>query len=123
MTVPGHFIKAIPMLASLDIERSVHFLVDHLGFRQIHAEPGVYGIAEREGCAIHYWACSEQAIAENTACRIILTEINALYEYAAERGIVHPNGHLSPRRWGSQEFTVLDPDGNCITFAQFPGTH
>jgi hypothetical protein len=121
MTVPGHFLKAIPMLASLDIERSIAFLVDQLGFKKIHAEPGVYGIAERDSCALHYWACSDTLIAENTGCRIVVTDIDALYRHAAERGIVHPNGHLSPRPWGSMEFTALDPDGNCITFAQFPG--
>jgi catechol 2,3-dioxygenase-like lactoylglutathione lyase family enzyme len=121
MQVPGHFLKAIPMLASLDIERSVDFLVDNLGFRKVHAEPGVYGIAERDHCAIHYWACPDKMIAENTGCRIVLTDIDALYRHAAECGIVHPNGHLSARRWGSLEFTIQDPDGNCITFAQFPG--
>ena len=121
MQVPGHLLKDIPMLASLDIVRSVDFLVENLGFRRVHAEHGVYGIAERDQCAIHFWACGEQSIAENTGCRIVVTDIDALYRHAAERGVVHPNGHLSPRRWGSLEFTVLDPDGNCITFAQFPG--
>ncbi|MGA2550771.1 MAG: VOC family protein [Burkholderiaceae bacterium] len=120
MTAPGKLIKTIPLLASLDIERSVNFLVENLGFRSVHAEPGVYGIAERDGCMIHFWAAEDPAFAENGGCRVVLTDIHALYEHSAELGIVHPNGHLSPRRWGSLEFTVLDPDGNCITFAQFP---
>ncbi|MEO8135832.1 MAG: VOC family protein, partial [Betaproteobacteria bacterium] len=63
-------LKAIPLLASLDIARSVAFYVAKLGFVPVFAEPGVYGIVERDDCEIHFWACTERHIAENTSCRI-----------------------------------------------------
>ena len=33
-------------------------------------------------------------------------------------GIVHPNGALADKPWGTREFAILDPDGNLLTFSQ-----
>ena len=112
-------LKAIPLLASLDIGRSVAFYVEKLGFVPVFAEAGVYGIVARDDCEIHFWACTDRHIAENTGCRINVAGIDALYEAALARNIVHPNGALAAKPWGSREFTVLDPDGNAVAFAEF----
>ncbi len=36
-------------------------------------------------------------------------------EYQAQ-GVIHPNGPLDTKPWGTKEFGVLDPTGVCITF-------
>jgi hypothetical protein len=38
------FVSATPVLASLDIERSVEFFVSKLGFSKVHVAQGEYGI-------------------------------------------------------------------------------
>jgi catechol 2,3-dioxygenase-like lactoylglutathione lyase family enzyme len=109
-------LAATPVLASLDIRRSTAFARDALGFAVVHEAQGAYGIVERDGVELHFWACTDRAIAEATGCRIRVRGIDALHARCAALGIVHPNAPLGPRPWGGTEFAILDPDGNLITF-------
>jgi len=119
MSIETQFISATPVLASLDIERSIEFLRIHLGFNSVHVEQGVYGVASRGPVHIHLWACNERHIAENTSCRIRVQGLDALYSACTAAGIVHPNAPLDEKPWGTREFAILDPDGNLITFAEW----
>lgn len=116
MDDPFRLVAATPVLASLDIARSTAFMRDALGFTVVHAAQGAYGIVERDDVALHFWACTDRAIAEATGCRIRVTGIDALHARCAALGIVHPNAPLARTAWGSVEFAILDPDGNLITF-------
>jgi hypothetical protein len=44
--------------------------------------------------------------------------IEQLFEEYSTKGVIHPNGGLALKPWGVLEFSVLDPDGNLITFQQ-----
>ena len=110
------FMSATPVLASLDIERTVGFFVSKLAFTRIHAEQGVYGVVKREHVHVHFWACDDKKIAEATGCRIQVSGVRALYERCKAEEIVHPNAPLESKPWGTLEFAILDPDGNLITF-------
>ena len=109
-------VAAQPVLASLDIRRSVNFYRDVLGFEEIYCEPGTWGVVARDAVQIHFWACSDRAIAEATSCRIEVKDITTLYGHCTQHNIVHSNAPLAPKPWGTNEFGVLDPDGNLITF-------
>lgn len=122
MTDAPHLLSATPVLASLDIARSVAFFCTKLGFTVMHAEPGIYGIVTRDNVQIHFWACADRAIAEATSCRVRVRGIDQLYEQVEPLGIVHPHAPLSVKPWGTREFGVLDPDGNLLTFAQWDDT-
>ena len=119
MTDPTRFVSATPVLASLDIERSVEFYCSRLGFATVHVQQGSYGIVSRGAVQLHFWACTERHIAENTSCRVRVEGIDALYAQCTAFGIVHPNATLDTRPWGTREFGVLDPDGNLVTFAEW----
>lgn len=119
MSDPTRFVSATPVLASLDIERSVEFYCSRLGFARVHVQPGTYGIVSRGAVQLHFWACTERHIAENTSCRVRVEGIAALFAQCAAFGIVHPNAALDTRPWGTREFGVLDPDGNLVTFAEW----
>lgn len=106
---------AIPVLASLDIGKTVKFY-QSLNFTIVYQEQDHYGIVQRDNVAIHFWACSDRSIAENTSCRIGVTDINSLYEEYQAQGVIHPNGSLMEKNWGTREFSILDIDGNQITF-------
>ena len=109
-------VAAIPKLASLDIERSLDFY-EGLGFRRGGAWPD-YGIVERDGVQLHVWLCADPRIPSETACRIVVTGIDDLHAQYAARGVIHPNGALADKPWGVREFSILDPDGNLVTFQQ-----
>ncbi len=115
------FLSATPVLASLDIERTVGFFVDKLGFAAVDVQQCVYGIVMRGGVYIHFWACSDKRIAEATSCRVQVTCIRALHAHCQAQGIVHPRAQLEAKPWGMLEFSVLDPDGNLVTFHERAG--
>lgn len=118
MNLAPQFLSATPVLASLDIHRSVDFFVSKLGFGKVHAEQGVYGIVSAGAVHVHFWACADRRIAEATSCRIGVQGIAALYELCSREHIVHPKALLEAKPWGSTEFGIVDPDGNLITFYQ-----
>jgi len=109
---------AAPVLASLDIERTISFYCSRLGFARVYADPGVWAIVSRDDVYIHFWACSEKHIAENTSCRIYVTGVEGLYDEMQAQGVVHRNAPLQDKPWGAREFGVLDEDGNLLTFAE-----
>ena len=110
------FVVAVPVLASLDIERSVEFFVARLGFTKVHVAVGAYGIVSNGPVQIHFWACADRFIAEATSCRVQVRSIELLYQQCQQNGIVHPMAPLDTKPWGAKEFAILDPDGNLVTF-------
>lgn len=121
MSTSPRYVAATPVLASLDIRRSVDFYASALGFDVVHAEQDVYGIVAQGGVEIHFWACRDRAIAEATSCRIRVEGIDRLHERCRQLGIVHPRGALAVKPWGTLEFAILDPDGNLVTFHERDG--
>lgn len=107
---------AVPILASLDIEKTVEFYSSRLGFETMYAAPGEYAIVQRDTVQIHFWKCDDKSIPELTACRVGVSGISSLYEELRGTQVIHPNGSLGRRPWGTTEFAVIDGDGNCITF-------
>ncbi|ROH87039.1 VOC family protein [Pseudomethylobacillus aquaticus] len=118
MTTTTAFVSATPVLASLDIARSVAFFVEQLGFAQVYLQQGSYGIVEQGAVQLHFWACADKRIAEATGCRIRVDGIEALYARCVNAGIVHPHAPLAETPWSTLEFAILDPDGNLVTFHQ-----
>lgn len=116
MKAAVHYLSATPVLASLDINRSVEFFVSKLGYAKVHADQGVYGIVSSGPVHLHFWACSDRRIAEATSCRICVQGIESLYALCSREHIVHPKAMLEAKPWGSKEFAIVDPDGNLVTF-------
>ena len=116
MSAPTEYLTAVPVLASLDIERSAEFFAVKLGFMKIHVAQGVYGVVANGPVQIHFWACVDRSIAEATSCRVQVRAIEHLYHRCEGHFIVHPKAPLETKEWGTREFAILDPDGNLITF-------
>jgi DNA-binding transcriptional MerR regulator len=113
--------RAIPVLASLDLEATQRFYAERLGFEPLFTYPD-YAISARDGIQIHFWLTDDRRDPENTSCRIEVTGIDALYEEMTAAGVVHPNGPLTSQPWGTREFAVLDADGNLIKFSERTGS-
>jgi hypothetical protein len=116
MTSVTEFRSATPILASLDIARTVAFYETKLGFTTLYAAQNEYAVLRKDSIGLHFWACQDPAIAEATACRIQVRGIYGLYEQCQLEKIVHPNAALSEKPWGSLEFGIIDVDKNLITF-------
>jgi DNA-binding transcriptional MerR regulator len=109
--------RAIPVLASLDLETTQQFWAGRLGFDPLFAYPD-YAISARDGVQVHFWLTDDAAIPHATSCRIDVSGIEALYVELRDAGVVHPNGPLREQPWGIKEFAVLDGDGNLVKFAE-----
>ncbi len=106
----------MPVLASLDLEESVRFYTEQLGFQKRLFLPGEYAIVSRDGAEIHFWVCSERHIAENTSCYIRTQDVDQLFlEFQASGLTLDPP---ATRGWGMRELYVLDPHGNLLKFGQ-----
>src|SRR5438067_1817224 len=44
--------------------------------------------------------------------------IDGLFEAYSAKSVIHPNGRLELKPWGVREFSILDFDGNLVTFQQ-----
>ena len=120
-TVPTHqrstLRRAIPVLASLDLEATQRFYAERMGFEPVATYPD-YGIVARDEVQIHFWLTDDADIPKATSCRVDVTGVDQLYAEMSEAGVVHPNGPLTDQPWGIREFAVLDGDGNLITFGE-----
>lgn len=118
---PAQLERAVPVLASLDIEATQRFYAEKLGFTAVARYPD-YGIVERDGVQIHFWLTDDADIPKATSCRVDVDGVDHLYEEMSAAQVVHPNGPLTDQPWGLREFAVLDGDGNMIKFGQRTAT-
>ena len=94
------FISTTPVLASLDMARTVAFYARVLGARTVHAQPGEYAIVSLGGLELHFWACQDPEIPRQTSCRIQVAGIAALHAQCLAENAVHPNGGLRQQPCG-----------------------
>jgi hypothetical protein len=110
------FGKAIPVLVSLDIARTLQFFNEVPGFKTQHIEDFSYGMAARGAVEIHFWLCNEKHIAENASCYVRVDDIHSLH--AELKPKLPALASVTETAWGMAEFYVIDPDGNLIKFGQ-----
>ena len=117
------FLTAVPVIPGRDIPASTSWYRDQLGFDVFLAE-SEYGIVGRGDAWIHLFGPSDIAPEDSTtALRVGVQGIDELYGECESRGIVHPNAALHEEPWGFKEFSVIDLDGNLVTFFEPPEGH
>lgn len=100
-----------PLSPSKDVEKSVKFYVDKLGF----SDNGHGGVI-RGDVEILFYQTNDQKLADWTSFRIHVNGVEVLYEAYQKVGVIHTNGKLAMKPWGNLEFSIIDLDGVCITF-------
>lgn len=117
MTDPA---RAIPVLASLDLEQTKNFYETKLGFAaELY---GDYMIARRDDMEIHFWLADDRIHPENTSCYIRGGQVPALYEEFSKKRIGENPidgeriSDFQVRPWGMKEFYVWDCHGNLLKF-------
>ncbi|MDJ0690901.1 MAG: VOC family protein [Xenococcaceae cyanobacterium MO_188.B32] len=105
-----------------DLEKTVAFYEQQLGFECIHQEgnPIHMAVVKRDSVQIFLLKNRDKHLAEGTSLRINVNQIEKLYaEFQARDGeMIHPNGKLETKPWGMKEFVVLDPARVCLTFCE-----
>jgi catechol 2,3-dioxygenase-like lactoylglutathione lyase family enzyme len=130
--MPHHLKKLTPNLIVADVDRSIAFYRDQLGFTLVttvpDASPYVFAIMKSGGVEVYlnapgpaleeYPAFKGRPIGGTLTLFIEVEDIQTSYAELKDRvQVVMP---LEKKWYGVTEFAFLDPDGYVITFAQ-PG--
>ncbi len=115
------FSHAATVLAVKDVETSLAFYRDQLGFEATFTweEPASYAVLKRgEGVSIHLTSSpNPPSQGDHTAMYIFVYDVEALYQEYVGRG-VDMDTPLGERDYGMKDFDLLDPDGYRICFGQ-----
>jgi predicted enzyme related to lactoylglutathione lyase len=114
--------KISPMLAAADMEETLAFYHDVLGFTAMRKSPE-YSIVERDGQTIHFMkAASEEVmrcVRGHTEIYIEVSNIASLWEHVKTFKDRHKIRDLFDRDYGMTEFHIGDPNG-CLVFVGEP---
>jgi len=125
--VLGNLSPLIP--AGSDVDATLACYVQKLGFTTWYTqgEPTEMAIITRDAVEILLCRNPDRSVAEQTSFRIHVQHVEQLYAEYQAQDVIHPNGALTTKPWGTQEFAILDPAGVCITFyepiVQRPAIH
>lgn len=116
-------LKGIPVLPVGDFGAALSFYKDKLGFDETFRDnsdaPGYVGL-KRDDVEVHLARVDgglARTVGEQTMARFLVKDVDGLFsEYSRHGGVIHPNGKIADKPWGTREFAVLDPTGVCITF-------
>ncbi len=75
---------------------------------------------QKDEIEIHFFLYKHLNPLENYGQVYLRTnDIDQLYHNFLEQNIaIHPNGKLQIKPWGQKEFSLLDPNGNLLTFGE-----
>jgi catechol 2,3-dioxygenase-like lactoylglutathione lyase family enzyme len=111
-----------PMLAVADMEETVAFYQEVLGFAPIMKSPA-YSIVERDGQTIHLQkAASEEVmncVRGHTEIYIEVSDIHLLWEHVKSFKNRYKIKDLFDRDYGMTEFHISDPN-DCLIFVGEP---
>jgi catechol 2,3-dioxygenase-like lactoylglutathione lyase family enzyme len=106
---------AIPVLPVRDVPRAVTFYRERLGFTPLF-ELGPYAGVKRGAAELHLDGSGPPT--PPISARIAVRDVDALYAELERQRVIHPQEPLETKPFGMRQFSVLDADGNRITFAQ-----
>lgn len=111
--------EVMPILPSLDLDETLAFYRDRLGFPQVIHHDTDYLILRRDHMELHFWLTDDPYVCERSAVYFRGGAIDALYDEFRDRE-VEKLSHFSVRPWNMKEFYVWDPHGNLLKFGRIP---
>ena len=113
---PPHvsFRSVIPGIPVSDLAKALEFYEHRLGFRR-KAGNGEFALLARDRVEVLV-SLAQPRVAGTGGCRVQVDGLTALLdEYRATKAIP-ADEKIVDQPWGRSEFTVFDPDRNCLTF-------
>ena len=107
--------QALPALPFDNVPGAVAYYRDVLGFR-INYQQADLGVMDRDAITILLIARTAEYKGIGSF-EVYVSDADALYEELSRKG-ARILGPPVSRPWGLRDFTVIDPEGNRITFAQ-----
>lgn len=100
---------------------TIRYYTEKLGFK-IFGSPNYpeYLMIEKDNIQIHFFLFTDLDPEQNYGqVYIRVNQIDNYYQTLLDNKVrIHPNGFLEAKPWGQREFSLLDPDGNLLTFGE-----
>ena len=111
--------KICPKLPMRDKSKTKSYY-EHLGFVQFGGDFEHYLMMQKDEIEIHFFLFKDLNPLENYGQIYLRTnDIEKEYQiFLNQKVAIHPNGNLQIKPWGQKEFSLLDPDGNLLTFGE-----
>ena len=110
--------KISPMLAAADMEVTIAFYEEVLGF-SVYLKSAEYSILQRDGHTIHFMKAASQHVMDcvrgHTEIYIEVSGIRELWEHVKAFQGKYQIRELFEREYGMTEFHIHDPNG-CLVF-------
>src|SRR3984957_12008727 len=114
--------KISPMLAIANMEETLAFYQDVLGFKTM-MKSSEYSIVERDGQTIHFMQAASEEVMKcvrgHTEIYIEVSNISSLWEHVKTFKNRYKVRDLFDRDYGMTEFHISDPNG-CLVFVGEP---
>ncbi len=109
-------VNARPNLAVADVERSVAFYRDVLGFEAtaVMGEPPNFALLHGGGAEL---ALLQESDVKPSGCYVYVTGVEALLKHCEAQG-VNVTYPLTLEPWGVLNFVIEDPDGHRIAIGE-----
>ncbi len=123
MTTPTYQAKTLsPILPVADMDRSIRFYVEVLGFDTV-MQSAAYSIVTRDGASLHLTLAEDQSVLEVTrghmSVYLEVIAIELLWSHVSGLKNRHKIRDLFDREYRMREFHIIDPDG-CLIFVGQP---
>lgn len=121
MTAAFQLQRAMPVLEIADMERSLAFYKDKLGFAaDTWGEPPTFAIVQRGTASLALAVVPADAVKASRrtwAAYIYVRDVDALYSELVQLGVTVPEPPET-RVYNCRELVVDDPDGHILAFGQ-----
>lgn len=119
MTVPAYHAKALsPIIPVADMERSVRFYIEVLGF-ETAMQTAAYSIVTRDAASLHLTIAEDESVLQVTrghmSVYLEVNDIGPLWSHVSAFKDRYKIRDLFDREYGMREFHIIDPDG-CLIF-------
>ncbi|HWL00448.1 MAG TPA: VOC family protein [Parapedobacter sp.] len=111
----------VPKLPMRNKATTLDYYINKLGFQRFGSfDYDDYLMVQKDNIQLHFFKFEALDPKANYGQVYIRTDdIDSLYRSLLDGGVaIHPNGALKVKPWGQQEFSLLDPDSNLLTFGQ-----
>jgi catechol 2,3-dioxygenase-like lactoylglutathione lyase family enzyme len=110
-----------PMLAVADMDETIRFYEDALGFKALKTSPE-YSIVERDGQTIHFQKAASEEVMKcvrgHTEIYIEVSGIDLLWEHVKNFKNRYKVRDLFVREYGMTEFHIEDPNGCLVVVGE-----
>ena len=110
------FVNIIPVLPSANIARDIAWYKEKTGFETRFSDH-MYAVLYRDNLCIHLQWHADTAndpLLGGSVIRIVVKNIEPLFEEFVQRGTVSPNAFKRKTPWGTNEFGFFDLNKNAI---------